>query len=88
MVAAKVQAEAGEDGEQEDRRILARSKSNIGPDDGGIEYHLEQSEVLEDIQASRIAWGRQVQGSARELLTDPDAEPDETQDVISFCALF
>ena len=84
MVAAKVQAEAGEDGEQEDRRILARSKSNIGPDDGGIEYHLEQSEVLEDIQSSRIAWGRQVQGSARELLTDPDAEPDETQDAISF----
>ena len=25
-----------------------------------------------------------MQGSARELLTDPDAEPDETQDAISF----
>ena len=84
MVAAKVQAEAGEDGEQEDRRILARSKSNIGPDDGGIEYHLEQSEVLEDIQASRIAWGRQVQGSARELLTDPNADDDEASDTAGF----
>lgn len=84
MVAAKVQAEAGEGGEQEDRRILARSKSNIGPDDGGIEYHLEQSEVLEDIQASRIAWGRQVQGSARELLTDPNADDDEGHDAAGF----
>lgn len=79
LVAAKVQSEDGDD-----RRILARSKSNIGPDDGGFEYHLEQTEVLGSIQASRIAWGGQVQGSARELLTDPGAEPDEAQDAISF----
>lgn len=84
MVAAKVQAEDGEDGEKADRRILARSKSNIGPDDGGFEYHLEQTEVLDGIQASRIAWGRPVEGSARELLTDPNGEPDEAQDAIGF----
>lgn len=79
LVAAKVQSEDGDD-----RRILARSKSNIGPDGGGFEYHLEQTEVLGSIQASRIAWGGQVQGSARELLTDPDAEPDEAQDAVGF----
>lgn len=68
LVAAKVQ---GDDGDK-DARILARSKSNIGPDDGGFQYHLEQTEPLPGIQASRIAWGRAVEGSARELLTDPN----------------
>lgn len=68
MVAAKVK------GEEEDRdtRILARSKSNIGPDDGGFQYHLEQTEPIPGIQASHIAWGKAVEGTARELLTDPD----------------
>ncbi len=74
LVAAKVK---GEDGT--DRRILARSKSNIGPDDGGFEYHLEQIEVdaFPGIEASRIAWGKAVEGSARELLIDPNDEADE-----------
>lgn len=72
MVAAKVK---GEDGE--DRRILARSKSNIGPDSGGFEYHLEQVEALPGIEASRIAWGKAVEGTARELLTDLSDDADE-----------
>lgn len=73
MVAAKVKAE--EDGQ--DMRILARSKSNIGPDDGGFQYHLEQSEPIPGIPASRIAWGKAVDGTARELLTEPDGPPQE-----------
>ncbi len=71
LVAAKVQSDDGTD-----RRILARSKSNIGPDDGGFEYHIEQSEPLPGIQASYIAWGAAVAGSARELLTEPDDGTD------------
>ncbi|HXE23003.1 MAG TPA: AAA family ATPase [Rhodoferax sp.] len=74
LVAAKVK---GEDGEP--ARVLARSKSNIGPDDGGFRYFLEQTEALPGIEASRIAWGEAVQGTARELLTDPDAEDDGEQ---------
>ena len=70
LVAAKVKSL--EDGE--DARILARGKSNIGPDGGGFQYHLEQCEPLPGIQASRIAWGQAVQGTARELLTEPDDE--------------
>lgn len=70
LVAAKVKNEDGEDGK--DRRILARGKSNIGPDDGGFEYQIEQVEALPGIQASRIAWGKAVEGTARELLTDPN----------------
>lgn len=69
LVAAKVKGEEGKDA-----RILARSKSNIGPDDGGFEYHLEQVEALPGIQASRVEWGKAVEGTARELLTDPDDE--------------
>lgn len=71
LVAARV---AGCDGE--DRRILARSKSNIGPDDGGFEYQLEQVEPLQGIQASRVVWGASVQGTARELLTEPTSEDE------------
>ncbi len=71
LVAAKVK---GEDGEE--RRILARSKSNIGPDDGGFEYHLEQVEALPGIEASRISWGASVAGSARDLLTDAPADEE------------
>lgn len=81
MVAAKVKSL--EDGQ--DTRILARSKSNIGPDDGGFNYHLEQCEPMPGIQASCIAWGAAVQGTARELLTDPDEEAnEEAQDVAGF----
>lgn len=69
LVAAKVRNEDGED-----RRILARSKSNYGPDDGGFEYSLEQTEPLPGISASRVTWGASVKGSARELLTDPSGE--------------
>lgn len=78
MVAAKVKSL--EDGQ--DARILARSKSNIGPDDGGFQYQLEQCEPLPGIQASRIAWGAAVPGTARELLTEPGEEDaGDAQDV-------
>ena len=74
LVAARVK---GEDGA--DKRILARSKSNIGPDNGGFEYHLAQVAALPGIDASRIEWGQAVEGSARDLLTDA-AEGDDGTD--------
>lgn len=74
LVAAKAK---GQDGQG--TRILARGKSNIGPDDGGFEYNLEQTEPIPGIEASRIAWGQAVAGSARELLTDPE-EPTDKDD--------
>lgn len=73
LVAAKVQAEDG----GADRRILARSKSNIGPDVGGYEYNLEQAEPLPGIQASYVTWGASVKGTARELLSDPNEQDGE-----------
>lgn len=77
LVAAKVK---GDDGE--DRRILARSKSNIGPDDGGYEYNLEQGEPLPGISASYVTWGASVDGSARELLSDPNEAQDDGKSAI------
>lgn len=67
MLAGKAK---GKDGEL--RRILARSKSNIGPDDGGFEYYIEQSKPLPKIEACYIAWGQKVSGTARELLAEPE----------------
>ena len=69
LVAAKVKSEDGED-----TRILARSKSNIGPDDGGFQYRLEQVQVdaFPGIEAARIGWGKSVEGNASQLLTDPN----------------
>lgn len=72
-LAAKVR---GEDGE--DRRVLVRSKSNIGPDNGGFVYHLEQVEAIPGVQASAVTWGEALEGSARELLAE--AETDSADD--------
>jgi hypothetical protein len=75
LVAAKVK---GDDGTE--RRILARSKSNIGPDGGGFEYVIEQVEVEAHpgIFASRIEWGQAVEGSARDLLAEPDQDDEQS----------
>jgi putative DNA primase/helicase len=79
LVAARVKS--SEEGEE--TRILARSKSNIGPDNGGFEYRLEQTQPIPGIEASRIAWGRAVEGTARELLTDPDEQQqDDSGDAV------
>ena len=81
LVAARVKSDHGGD-----RRILARSKSNIGPDNGGFEYHVTQVEALPGIDASRIDWGQAVEGSARELLTDP-AEGGNATDYVDAVSL-
>lgn len=58
MVTAK-----GEDGS----RLLARAKSNIGPDGGGFAYALEVANV-DGVETTRIRWGEALEGTARELL--------------------
>ena len=75
LVAAKVK---GEDGE--DKRILARGKSNIGPDDGGFEYHIDQAEPIPGIIASHVTWGQSVAGTARELLSESESDKDTDGD--------
>ena len=76
LLAAKVK---GDDGR--DKRVLVRAKANICPDDGGFEYHVEQTEVKTeagDIPTSIVTWGQAIEGSAKELLAE--AENDSSMD--------
>ncbi len=77
IVAAKDSGDGGDD--TSGRRIIARAKSNIGPDCGGFEYRLEQSELLEHpgLVASYVTWGVAIEGTARDLLGA--AEFNETE---------
>ena len=63
------------EGERSERRVLIRAKSNIGPDEGGYVYGLEQTELSEyPIFASRAVWGEAVEGTAREVLAEAESE--------------
>lgn len=66
LIAAKVEVGGIE------RRMLARIKSNIGPDDGGFYYDFTHHKLLghEGVTASRINWMGSVEGSALELLAE------------------
>ncbi|GAB4140303.1 MAG: hypothetical protein Tsb0016_07400 [Sphingomonadales bacterium] len=57
------------------RRMLVRSKSNIGPDGGGFGYDLALAETG-GIETSRVLWAGEIHGSARELLGQADAPSD------------
>lgn len=54
------------------KRIVCRAKSNIGIDSGGFEYDLQQKEVKAGIFSSYASWGNAIDGSARDLLAEPD----------------
>jgi putative DNA primase/helicase len=71
LVAAKVKSD-DDDGE---RRLLLRAKSNIGPDDGGFAYDLERVEVAPDVEGQRVRWLEPLQGTARDLLAEAEADP-------------
>ena len=64
------------------RRIFCRAKSNIGLDDGGFEYDLQQKEIdgYPGLFSSYVLWGNAVEGSARELLSEPDDRESGEQD--------
>ncbi|HAT8744781.1 TPA: AAA family ATPase [Legionella pneumophila] len=52
-------------------RIFMRAKSNIGSDEDGFEYELQQA-TLDDnsmIIASHVSWGKKIHGTAKALLT-------------------
>jgi putative DNA primase/helicase len=75
MVAAK-RAE-GEDGPA---RMIARAKSNIGPDGGGFGYDLAMVDVGNGIEASTVRWGAPLTGTARELLGAAEAVDGNPRD--------
>lgn len=71
LVAAKVKAEADDD---EPRRVLLRAKSNVGPDDGGFAYALDLVEVAHEVEGQRVRWLEPLDGTARELLAEAEAD--------------
>lgn len=60
------------------RRVLARAKSNIAPDDGGVAYSLDLVTIGGDIAATHAVWDGVIEGTAREILGD--VETDEEND--------
>ena len=61
------------------RRILARAKSNIGPDEGGFAYCLELVPMpgRNDIEASIAVWGERINGTARDMLAVAESFDDD-----------
>ena len=82
--AAKIRDEA----EQMGRRILVRAKSNNGPDSGGFGYDIKQVQLPDfpEIFASEVLWGEPVEGEARELLRDAEADDGDDGDPRAFLA--
>jgi putative DNA primase/helicase len=65
------------EGEKDERRVLIRAKSNVGPDEGGYVYSLEQTELSGyPIFASRVLWGQAIEGTAREVLAEAELETE------------
>lgn len=71
LVAAKQQ--------DSDARVLARAKSNIGTDDGGVSYTIEPCTISGGIETTHVAWGDLIEGSAREILGDLEGSDDDTR---------
>ena len=74
LLAAKTKSDDGEE-----RRIMVRAKTNIAPDDGGFEYRIDQRDVEPGIEASALSWGKAIDGTARELLAEADADPADDE---------
>jgi putative DNA primase/helicase len=59
------------------RRVLARAKSNIAADDGGVAYSLEVATIDGGITATHVVWDGAIEGTAREILGTVEYEEDE-----------
>lgn len=56
--------------EGSNRRVMARAKSNIAPDDGGVAYSLDLVAIAGGIEATHAVWEGVIEGTAREILGD------------------
>lgn len=52
----------------EEGRVLARAKSNLGPNGSGFEYVVESLTISDAIETSRVVWRGALEGDAREIL--------------------
>ena len=74
--------------EGSNRRVMAKAKSNITPDDGGVAYSLDLVTIAVGIEMTHAVWEGIIEGTAREILGDvkhADSEGgDERLDVEQF----
>jgi hypothetical protein len=77
IVAAKMKPD-NNDNAGRPKRMLARAKSNIGPDDGGFVYDLEMADLpnYPGVIASRVLWCGGMEGTARDLLANAETADD------------
>ncbi len=61
------------------RRVLARAKSNIAKDDGGVTYTIEPITIQAGIETTCAMWGDIIEGTARDILGE--VEIYESDDV-------
>jgi putative DNA primase/helicase len=61
------------------RRVLARAKSNIAKDDGGVTYTIEPITIDAGIETTCAMWGDLIEGTARDILGE--VEVDDSDDV-------
>lgn len=59
------------------RRVLARAKSNIAADDGGVAYSLELATIDGGIAATHVVWEGVIDGTAREILGTVEYEEED-----------
>jgi len=77
--AARMILVAGKD-DMSDRRILAKSKCNIASDSGGFEYAIEMLDAQDGLALSRLTWGKPLDGSAREILHELEADDQDAEE--------
>lgn len=63
--------------EGSNRRVMARAKSNIARDDGGVAYSLELTTIVGGIEATHAVWAGAIEGTAREILGDVEHDDSE-----------
>jgi putative DNA primase/helicase len=81
IVMATAKVRDGDEPDAATRRILVRTKSNIGLDGGGYNYSLEPQAVPKypGMFAACVLWGEGIEGTAKQLLAtaEADTDPDE-----------
>lgn len=66
--------------EDSDLRVLARAKSNIGTDEGGVSYVIEATTLdtkRGPIETTRVLWGDKLEGNARDILGDVESSGEQ-----------
>lgn len=68
-----------------DSRVLARAKSNISDDQGGVSYTIETCMLDVGIETTCVVWGPSIEGSAGEILAEVEcsgSEDDSSDDPV------